>query len=419
MNSLLPLIKLSLNHIIFNKYGIHIKELLKDNKELTYLYDKIEKIHTNYPNRDISHVEFSLNVLVNCLEKDKPTLTSLLKDITDLSTESIVLEDLLSAVLQRQKAYDLAIAALEVSEGRKEFSDLLVLTENLNTTKSDSDSFTGMFVTHDLEELYNGSLKSTGLRWRLQTLNRMLGSLRRGDFGFIFARPETGKTTFLASEVSYFAVQLAQRDQHSTSKSGPIIWFNNEEQGSKVQLRLYQASLGKTMTEIFSAREQTQRKYMELGGDYIKIFDSASIHRRQVEQIVRELEPSLVIFDQLDKIKGFTDDREDLRLGSIYIWAREIAKQYCPVIAVSQADASGEGKKWLTMENVANAKTAKQAEADWILGIGKSHSDAESHMRFLSLSKNKLIGDEDTDPDLRHGKQTVTINTSIARYEDM
>ena len=126
-----------------------------------------------------------------------------------------------------------------------------------------------------------------------------------------------------------------------------------------------------------------------------------------------------MIFDQLDKIKGFVGDREDLRLGTIYVWAREIAKTYCPVIAVCQADASGEGKKYLNMDNVANAKTAKQAEADWILGIGKSHGEGEEFMRYIHLSKNKLDGDSDTEPELRHGRETVRINPYIARYQDM
>jgi KaiC/GvpD/RAD55 family RecA-like ATPase len=285
----------------------------------------------------------------------------------------------------------------------------LVFAENLNATKSDPDALEGMFVTNDLEELYNDARQNVGLRWRLQTLNRMLGSLRTGDFGFIFARPETGKTTFLASEITHFATQVKK----------PIVWFNNEEQGSKVQLRLYQAMLGCSLTELFSDIEGNRKRYLELGGANIKIYDSASIHRKQVDQIVRELEPSLIIFDQLDKIKGFTDDREDLRLGSIYIWARELAKQYCPAIAVCQADASGEGKRWLTMENVANAKTAKQAEADWILGIGKTHDVKEEYIRHLHLCKNKLTGDPDSDPNERHGRNSVRILPEVARYGDI
>ena len=70
------------------------------------------------------------------------------------------------------------------------------------------------------------------------------------------------------------------------------------------------------------------------------------------------------------------------------------------------------------MENVANAKTAKQAEADWILGIGASHADGFEYVRHLHASKNKLPGDEDSDPLMRHGKIDCIIEPEIARYSD-
>jgi hypothetical protein len=139
-----------------------------------------------------------------------------------------------------------------------------------------------------------------------------------------------------------------------------------------------------------------------------------------VERVCRRYKPKLVIFDQIDKITGFEADREDLKLGAMYQWAREIAKDLdCAVIGVCQADGSGEGQKWLTMGNVANAKTAKQAEADWIVGIGKVADVGYENLRYLNASKNKLAGDEDTDPTLRHGKREVLIRAEIARYEDI
>lgn len=237
----------------------------------------------------------------------------------------------------------------------------------------------------------------------------MLGSLRKGDFGFIFARPETGKTTFLASEVTYFASQTDSQ----------ILWFNNEEQGSKVKVRCYQAALACELPKLFSDRPRANQEFIKRTKGNIKIYDSASIHKHQVEAICAEIKPSLIIFDQIDKIKGFNNDREDLRLGTLYIWARELAKKYCPVIGVCQADVSGEGRKWLDMGNVANAKTSKQAEADWILGIGAVHDIGLEHIRYLHLSKNKLSGDEDSDPKLRHGKCEVIIKPEIARYSEL
>ena len=203
------------------------------------------------------------------------------------------------------------------------------------------------------------------------------------------------------------------------SDAGPVIWFNNEEQGDKVKLRCYQASLGLNMTQLFSNLPANRDAYMSKTKGKHKILKEGIISRSMVEKVCKQYQPSLVIFDQIDKIHGFTNDREDLRLGAIYQWARELAKEHCPVIAVCQADGTGEGQKWLTMANVANAKTSKQAEADWIIGIGKIADAGYENLRFLHASKNKLMGDTDTLPDLRHGKKEVLINANVARYEDI
>lgn len=168
-----------------------------------------------------------------------------------------------------------------------------------------------------------------------------------------------------------------------------------------------------------SDRTRNQEKFLELTKGNLRLVDSASIHRKQVEQLCKQLEPALIVFDQIDKLKGFSNDREDLRLGAIYIWARELAKTYCPVIGVCQADGLAGNKKWLTMENVANAKTSKQAEADWILGIGKIEEVGMEFLRYLNISKNKLSGDIDSIPELRHAKFEVVIEPNIGRYRDL
>jgi hypothetical protein len=131
------------------------------------------------------------------------------------------------------------------------------------------------------------------------------------------------------------------------------------------------------------------------------------------------LKPALIVQDQTPKVKGFAADRDDLRLGAIFQWTRELAKEYCPIIGVSQADGSAENQKWLTMEHVANVKTAAQAEADWILGIGKVNAEGAQFTRYLNLSKNKLSGDRDTLPDLRHLRAETYIEPQIARYKDI
>jgi len=193
----------------------------------------------------------------------------------------------------------------------------------------------------------------------------------------------------------------------------------HEEQGEKVRLRTFQAALGLTSDQLWTNKELILNQYREGTKELIKIYDDATIHRHDVEQIVSELNPELVVFDQIDKIKGFNADRPDLVYGRIYQWGRELAKKGCAVIGICQGDGSGEGVKWLTMSHVAEAKTSKQAEADWILGIGRSNEGGTESVRYFNISKNKLLGDENTDPNERHGRFEVFLRPEIARYEDM
>lgn len=402
--------------IIYNYYNIYSKyinkESIKDNhRELYNIYSSLEDYFDKYK-KDVSVDELEIffhSQRPFLKDKEREVYNLLFKQIREVEVEEGLIEEVLHSMKQRQEAFELSTLAYEVSQGKGSFVDLITKAHSLEHEEKLDKVDESVFTTDDLEELYNGSVKQQGLRWRLSTLNRMLGSLRKGDFGFIFARPESGKTTFLASEVSRFAEQSSQ----------PILWFNNEEQGSKVMLRIYQASLGLRLEELYSNLGEHKRRYYERTGGRIKLFDSGNISKTDVERLCYQLKPALIVFDQIDKLKGFVNDREDLRLGTIYQWARELAKEYCPVIGVCQADGSGEGKKWLTMDNVANAKTAKQAEADWIIGIGKSNEDGMEYVRHLHASKNKLVGDTDTEAEMRHGRCDVIIRPEIARYEDI
>ncbi|MCI0560480.1 MAG: hypothetical protein MN733_18490, partial [Nitrososphaera sp.] len=181
----------------------------------------------------------------------------------------------------------------------------------------------------------------------------------------------------------------------------------------------YQAAFHLQLPSLMAAMPTYTKRFGEMLGDHFLLFDRALLSRSDIEQVAAKYSPSLIIIDQIDKVHGFKADRNDLELGEIYIWARGLAKEYCPVIGVTQADGSGEGIKWLTMANVANAKTSKQAEADWILGVGKQSIEGYDSARYFHISKNKLFGDQDSDPALRHDRWEVRILPEVARYEDL
>jgi KaiC/GvpD/RAD55 family RecA-like ATPase len=382
-------------------------------KDVQPIYSVLTNFHTqNEEQKDLS-VDDLANLLFALSSKDKEYYLGVVENLKGLEVSPETSQTLLNSILSNKQLKEISLAAYDVTEGRLELPKMQeMLSKFLETQEQQTKPEQFEFISDDLEELADSAVKKPGLRWRLSTLNQMLGSLRKGDFGFIFARPETGKTTFLASETTYMAEQLSSTD-------GPIVWFNNEEQGNKVKIRCYQASLGLNMTQLFADLKGNRDAYMEKTKGLHKIYDSGIIHKSTVEQVLKQFNPSLVIFDQIDKIHGFKEDRDDLKLGAIYQWARELAKQYCPVIAVCQADGTGEGVKWLSMGHVANAKTSKQAEADFIIGLGKIHDPGYENVRYINISKNKLMGDEDTIPDQRHGRREVLINAGLARYEDI
>lgn len=408
----LSIIKLFLNYNTWLSY--------RDKLSLSDLTKEIQPVYSvldNFQRQNTDEVNLSVNDLANLLfstsAKDKDYYLGVLDQLEKLEVSEATSHKLVQSILANKKLKEISLAAYDVTEGKLELDRMhTLMKEFLDDQEAEEQGEEFEFITDDLEELVNGAIKQQGLRWRLSTLNQMLGSLRKGDFGFIFARPETGKTTFLASETTFMAEQL-------NDESGPVIWFNNEEQGSKVKLRCYQAALGLNMTQLMANLPENRDTYLAKTKGKHLIFDAGMIHKNTVEKVCKQYKPSLIIFDQIDKIYGFTNDREDLRLGAMYNWARELAKDYCPVIAVCQADGTGEGQKWLTMANVANAKTSKQAEADWIVGIGKIHDPGYENVRYLHASKNKLIGDEDSLPDMRHGRKEVLINPAVARYEDI
>jgi hypothetical protein len=405
------IIRYLLDKELFNKYFKFLDtEFLRRNfPEVGKIVQTLEIAH-NHHDKTLSLGDLEAAFYKAYPKADTEIFVPLFSRIANTEADSKFVVEYLDSLVQRQKATELAFLALDVAEGKGDFTRLQSLAKDYSEFKSlqEVEEQQEEFVDDDLEVLYKNAVSEGGLRWRLKSLNRALGPLRRGDFGFIFARPETGKTTFLASEFTYMAMQT----------EGPILWFNNEERGDKVLLRCYEASLGVPLDKVLSNKPAAREEYYKRTKRNIRLIDSANIDRRRVEVLCKKWKPSLILFDQLDKVKGFNADRDDLELGAIYQWARELAKEYCPTVGVSQAGGDAEGVKFLTMGHVSNAKTAKQAEADWILGIGYDYRDLPN-VRGFSLCKNKLIGGEESVPELRHGKWEVMLEPSIGRYKDL
>lgn len=381
-------------------------------KELQTVFSVLKNYVANDP-KDLS-VDDLANIYFASTNKDKEYYQSLFDGLKELDVSTETSRELLQGILTRAKLKELSLKAYEVYEGN---GDLNAFVANYSDYFANSvlsghngEVDNSLFISDDIVQIVDEAFKEPGLRWRLTTMNKMLGSLRFGDFGFIFARPETGKTTFLASELTFMAEQA----------KGPVLWLANEEDGRKVMLRLYQATFGIDLPTLMSDLPKWRARFQEKYEGRLKVVSDMSVMTKAgVEKLCDKLKPGLLVVDQLSKIGGFSNDRKDLELGAACEWGRGLAKTYAPVVAVHQADGTAEGVQWLNMNHVSNAKTAMQAEADWICGIGCQHKEGYETIRYLHLSKNKLIGDPDTDPLLRHGKAEVLIEPAIGRYKDL
>jgi len=406
----LKLIKLICSYNNYIKYRdlVDTKSLKETIKELYYitisLFELLDKVQ-----KDINIDELQGFFYAKYPDAAKEAYAALFEQLAVVDVSEDVGHEILAAMARNKVALQLSEKAYSYTQGFASLEELRSLSVAL-LDGPELQEDTQEYVTTDLESLLSDVVTTHGLRWRLNCLNKSLGSLRQGDFGFIFARPETGKTTFLASEIAYM---LDQTDKQ-------IILFNNEEQGKKVMLRIYQAYFGVELQTLIANASSYKKEFQLRVGEKFRLVDDASISRATVERVLTQSTGvGLILADQLDKVKGFDADRDDLRYGAIYQWARELAKTYSPFIGVSQADGTAEGQRWLTMQHVANAKTSKQAEADFILGIGKTHDPNAENIRFLNISKNKLSGDQDSLPDLRHGRFDVLIKPQVARYQDI
>ncbi len=381
----------------------HIRE---NYKELGYLYNAVKGLHEEYPTKDLDLNALQAYFFFKHPDADKSIYLELFKTLQETPLDVDVGVGLLKAIKRRKQALALSEASLKFATGYGDLPTVLDLTKELEEEPEiveEDESFM------DLEAILDSAILTPGLRWRLNCLNKSLGSLRDGDFGFIFKRPESGGTAFCASEVGFMLTQAKR----------PIIWFNNEESDNKVKLRIYQSYFGITLEQLIANKRKYSEEFKAKVGNNFQFYGLESCNKQEIERIVRKYNPCLIVHDQLDKVVGFDNDRDDLRLGAIYQWARELCKKGHATIGVTQADGTAEGIRWLTMQHVANAKTSKQAEGDWIMGMGKTNADGAEQVRYLSLCKNKLLGDRDTIPELRHGRFEVWIEPQIMRFKDI
>jgi replicative DNA helicase len=330
---------------------------------------------------------------------------------TYIPTDTTV--DIIKNFITRSAALQIFDLSGRIAEdGKGNFEDIEEIVNDVKRKTKASVLEDKIISVSPVELFTENSAVNGGLHWRLKELNISVGPIRKGNLILVSSRPEVGKTTFLASECTFMAPQ----------KEGTIIWFNNEEAGTSVKKRIAYASLGITSREFADDPTDNWERYLEAtstdGKDNIIVYDKAS-HFKECEQIIKRYEPKLVIFDQLRKVQGFDKQASSPvdRLSKLYFWARDMAKEFCPVIVVHQADGTAHGQKWLEQNQLEGTKTEVQGELDVQIMIGIDPDPQYRQFRYINIVKNKLEASADTREEFRHGKFEVKIMPEIGRYQ--
>lgn len=249
-------------------------------------------------------------------------------------------------------------------------------------------------VTLGWDEMLEEEANNEGLQWRLNCVAAHLRALRPGDFGIYAMRPDRGKTTWVAQDITHFAPQLKDLEW---ARGRKILWLNNEGPGRRILARIRTAGLGLSTSEVREIGWQKAREqFAELigGEDVIEVKDIHGFKHYEVEELIRKINPAVVVFDMIDNI-AFTGgqinngERTDQILEAMYQWARSLGVRYNFVgLATSQISADGEGVRYPPQTALKDSKTGKQGACDFILTGG--YDASMPLVRFIGTTKNKI-----------------------------
>ena len=396
------LIKLLMHKEFFDANKTRVMRSMFPN-ELTDLYDTIVNGHESYE-RDLSSQEIREIYRVSnptATRAKREAVAEVLSDIEHLPPIGTdVATDVLEKMWQQEIGRNIADMGLAIMEGSPEkIHDVRALIDKSEQGFVPEDDVAP--ITTDLDSLLEYAQSENCWEFNVPTLNRVVRGGKAGEFMISFARPEIGKTAFYVS--------LVASPNGFCSQGADVHIITNEEPARRTMLRAVSAYTGYSEENIYKNRSQAKDKFTEIAHN-ITMIDNVDASIEWLNKYCENKKPDVLIVDQLDKLDVMgTFARTDEKLRSIYTKYREICKRHNLFgIRISQASADAEGKTNVTYAMMENSKTGKAAEADLIIGIGKSDiTDNTDKKRYLTISKNKLTG--------FHGKISCNLDTDLSR----
>ena len=235
-----------------------------------------------------------------------------------------------------------------------------------------------------------------GLKFRrISVLRDGILGMQGGASVLIAARPDKGKTSFIADCITDMAPQCVTH----FGADRPILWLCNEGDGKRIIPRIYQAALGKNLYEVtdMSNAGTLVKAYCEsIGADsrYIRVKNAHGMSLAAIEQVVESMRPSLVVFDMAAHIKlgkNMGGGNKADEVEAIWVGIREMAVIHDFVaFGTCQISAEGGDQLYPSYSALKDSKTAAQGAVDVIIMVGSLENPAAMGLRGISTPKNKF-----------------------------
>jgi len=355
-----------------------------------------KKYYQNNPDREtIDPDVFAMNFLKFETNTQNPETILFYNELVEIIKQPVCInkDDLVEQLKYQKIQYNLMRAFEEerpILEIKQQFDkDLEKATDKAYCAE--------IYDTLDLDFVDEAMDGASGYHWPIKKLDRCMGGLKSGEFGVIAARPDSGKTSWLACISTCIARQNVE-----LMIDRPVLWFNNEGDNKRIKGRIYTVSLGLPWEEVQKNKESSLQELKDNNTESIILIDAKRKNYLFVEHYIKKYNPCLVIIDMLDYVQGFEKNRSnepnDQVWDRLYHWCLEIAGIYnCTVIGTSQMnkpegymdfDKRNELYKWPQLENLKGSSTAKQGAASFVMFIGRS-LDIFDEKRCFSAPKNK------------------------------
>lgn len=366
------------------KSRIAFDELLSTDVEQDFsdkaiiLWKEIKEYYGNDPEAPIVDLEILKNKITRKYPKHADMLLMFFDNIEGLSVPNLmkeVLEVRLESTRHR-------LAAELVAGNDEKVDELLDNYNNLRSGELHEKEQAEVFINPSVGDIIEKSSGDNRIAVLPTSLNAQLkGGVLRQHHIVLFAPTDMGKTLFSLNMTYGFLKQELK-----------VLYCGNEDPATDMLARLMWRVTGMDEEEIRKDPELAQKTLNERHWDNLVFVELAPGTRREIEDLIIEHEPDVLIVDQIRNL-DMGENNKVIALEKAAAMMRMFGKKYNIVpVSLTQAGDSATGKMLLSRGDIDFSNVGIPGTADLLIGIGATEEMEAKGERMISFVKNKVSG---------------------------